>query len=104
MSGDGFEEQQRIPMQLVWVDREEPIKTASIFVSQLYAENEIILRVGQVQPPMFDPDQLQPGALPFAQARELGRFGLTVSRAEKLIQVLEKTIRKHTDLVQRGEL
>ena len=91
-----------MPMQLVWVDPpDEPIKTASIFAAVVYAENEILLKVGQVDPPVMT----EPGGRPpFVEARTLGKFGLTVSRAEKLIDVLQRTIRQHTDRIERGNL
>lgn len=98
-----------VSVPLVWVGfNDETIKTASIFACQIYAENEIILTVGQVTPPMIlgDAEQraAQAQALPFAQVRTLAKFGLTVSRAEKLISVLQNTIRAHTDRIERGDV
>jgi hypothetical protein len=98
-----------VPVPLVWVGpADETIKTASIFAVQIYAENEIILTVGQVTPPLLrgTPEEraVQAAALPFAQARTLAKFGLTVSRAEKLIDVLQRAIRAHTDRITKGDL
>lgn len=107
MADDDASEPVSVP--LVWVGfQDETIKTASIFAAQIYSENEIILTVGQVTPPMLTGTsaerQAMSGALPFAQARTLAKLGLTVSRAEKLIDVLQKTIRAHTERVERGDL
>lgn len=102
MPDDNLPEPVSVPF--VWVGfNDDVIRTASIFSSQIYAENEIILTIGQVTPPLILGNP-QAGAGSFAQVRTLGKFGLTVSRAEKLIEVLQKTIRGHTGLIERGDV
>ena len=97
------EEQGGVP--IVWVGfNDELIRSATIFSAQIYAENEIILTIGQVTPPLIvgtpQERQSQAAALPFAQARTLGKFGLTASRARKLITVLQRTLEGHQALME----
>jgi hypothetical protein len=89
---------ERIELPLVWVGIEDvPILLANQYLGQVQ-QQEIILTLGQVTPPVLlgSPEQLaqQVERLSFVPVKTVARFGLTRTRLEELIGVLQATARQ----------
>jgi hypothetical protein len=90
------DEPEVIQIPVAWVEADEtPILLANQFLSQ-FQQDEFILTLGQVAPPALlgtDEEKLKEArSLSFIPVKVLARFGLTRSRVEELIGVLQQTI------------
>lgn len=95
-----------LQIPVVWVGGDEmPVVLVNQFLGQ-FQQNEFILTFGQLTPPPLlgtREERLEEARnISFLPVKVLARFGLTRSRVEELIHVLEETL-KNYDAVEGGE-
>lgn len=95
-----------IQVPVVWVGLEDtPIQLANTFQVQVSAPGEILLNVAQTAPPTLigTPEErsTQIRALPFVQARTIGRMALTPHRVRELVGILQQALAGHDQTFPR---
>jgi hypothetical protein len=100
------DEENVVQLPLVWVGGDEvPILFANQFLGQ-YHQDDFLLTVGQLAPPALlgTPEERREEALTmsFVPVKVLARFGMTRSRVEDLIGVLQQTL-KNFEEAEGGE-
>ncbi len=94
-----------IKVPLAWIDVDDaPITLANSFVGQ-FQQEEIILTIGQLAPPMLfgnKEEQLgQAEKIAYVPVRTVSRLVLTRQRAVELIKILNETLAKY-DTAHKG--
>ena len=88
-----------VTLPMVYIGAEDaPILFANQFIIQ-HEQNEFILTVGQLQPPILlgSPEERKEQAkkLTYVPIKIVARFGLTRQRLAELIEVLQNNLRKY---------
>jgi hypothetical protein len=96
-----------IQVPIVWVGVEEvPTQTSNQFLGQFTGPDEFILTFGHLVPPALlgTPEERleQARQLSYIPIRVISRVGLTRSRVEELVGVLQETLRNFDRREQRG--
>ena len=97
----------QISLPLVYVGAEEvPVLLANMFVSQ-FEQNEFILTVGQLVPPILigtlEEREEQAKKVGYVAVKIVAKLGLTRQRVVELIQLLQENLRNYdTEQQRRG--
>src|SRR5438105_104784 len=86
-----------VAVPIVWIGPEDvPILFTNAFVSQFDEQGGFILTFGQMTPPAVfgTPDQIaeQVEQIEFVRVKPVARFGLTQSRLQELILLLQENL------------
>jgi hypothetical protein len=105
MEGSMAEEGIQVPV--AWVGAEEaPTHTVNQFVCQFSGPEEFILTLGHLEPPTLlgSPEERleQARQLSYVPVRVVSRVGLTRSRVEELITVLQEILANFDKSTQEG--
>ncbi len=90
-------------LPLVWVGLgDQPVVSATKFLIQMVAPDEIVFTVGQVTPPVVvgETPEEQLRSVPFIEVRVLGKYGLTALRMKELINLLQMALEGHDQMLK----
>lgn len=92
-------------LRTVWVESDEPIRFANMFLSQVERDT-VILAFGQmVPPPLVGDDEAKKALLDsisFVPVRTMARFSMGRARLVELIDVLNQTLENFDQQAEAG--
>jgi len=97
-----------LQLSLAYVDADEvPILTCNNVVVQAHAEEEFILLLGQIAPPILlgspEEQRAQAEGLEYVPVHVVARVGMTRHRVQEMIRALEDAARKYDEAMEGRE-